>query len=169
MTTLRNRDHVLADHFLKAAGVAAIWIGVDGYIGADDLARVKSEPGRIVYCCPRGSHFILAYRLQLWKQDQFNASAGAIGRRLEELAFEAGVGLTKHDVAADRAVQAVMAVEAKIELLKRSGELASVNASFKAARVTNPSIRFGDFMQAKKAELLEALVRHGGGMREGTI
>jgi hypothetical protein len=165
MTTLRNRDHVLADHFLKAAGVAAIWIGVDGYIGADDLARVKSEPGRIVYCCPRGSHFVLAYRLQLWKQDQFAASAASIAQRLEELAFEAGVGLTKHSVATDRALQAVMTVEAKIELLKQGGELTSLNAAFKAARVANPSIRFSDFMQAKKADLLEALVLHGGGLR----
>lgn len=169
MTTLRNRDHVLADHFLKAAGVAAIWIGLDGYIGADDLARVKSEPGRIVYCCPRGSHFVLAYRLQLWKQDQFAASAATIAQRLEELAFEAGVGLTKHSVATDRALQAVNAVEAKIEVLKQAGDMASVNAAFKAARAANPAIRFGDFMHAKKTELLEALVRHGGGLREGAV
>lgn len=169
MTTLRNRDQALADHFLKAAGVAAIWIGQDGFIGADDLARVRPEPDRIVYCCPRGAHFVLAYRLQLWKQDQFAASTTSIAERLEELAFEAGVGLTKHSVATDRALQAVIMVEAKIEVLKQAGDLASVNAAFKAARAANPSIRFGDFMHAKKTELLEALVRHGGGLREDAV
>ena len=56
--------------YLRAAGVAVIWIEQDGFIAANDVARLDLQPGAVAYCCPRRSQFVLAYRLQLWTQEQ---------------------------------------------------------------------------------------------------
>ncbi|SFH69833.1 hypothetical protein SAMN04487925_10154 [Bradyrhizobium sp. cf659] len=43
--------------------------------------------------------------------------------------------------------------------MKLKGQLRELNQSFKAARAIDPSLRYADFFQAKKAALLEALAR----------
>jgi hypothetical protein len=45
-----TRNELLAKYYLRVAGVAAMWIDV----GAQDVASIENEPGRIVYCCERG-------------------------------------------------------------------------------------------------------------------
>jgi hypothetical protein len=32
-------------------------------VGAQDVTSINVDPDRIVYCCERGSRFVLAYRL----------------------------------------------------------------------------------------------------------
>jgi hypothetical protein len=39
-----TRSELLAEYYLKAASVAAIWIDPDGHVGAQDVARVQLEP-----------------------------------------------------------------------------------------------------------------------------
>jgi hypothetical protein len=70
-----TRNEILAEYYLRAAGVAALWIGVaavwigaDGHVGAQDVASIENKPGRVAYCCERGAHFILAFRLNEWKK-----------------------------------------------------------------------------------------------------
>jgi len=155
----QSRDYLLANYYLKAAGIALIWIDAGGRIGAQDVAGVELEADCIGYCCPRGAHFVLAYRLQLWREDQPAASSAAVAARLEQLAFEGGVGITLHQVAADRAIAAVATVEQMMEAMKQAGELREINAAFKAARSVNPSLRYVDFMNAKKAAILESIAR----------
>jgi hypothetical protein len=58
-----TRKGLLAEYHLRAPGVAAVWIDVSGHVGAQEVASIENEPDRIVYCCERGHHFILAYRL----------------------------------------------------------------------------------------------------------
>jgi hypothetical protein len=78
------RNELLAEYYLRAAGVAAMWI--------------ENEPDRIVYCCERGVHFTLAYRLYEWKKAVI-VDRPAIAGKLEELADLGGVGLTPLAVA----------------------------------------------------------------------
>ncbi|SFH69840.1 hypothetical protein [Bradyrhizobium sp. cf659] len=95
-----HRDDILAEYYLRAAGVAA------GLIGAEDTARLSLDPERVVYSCPRGSNFVLAYRLQIWKQEHDHVAApsqAALGVQLEQLADQGGVGITPHSIAIGRA------------------------------------------------------------------
>jgi hypothetical protein len=156
-----TRNDILAEYYLKAAGVAAIWIDPDGHVGAQDVARLHLDPGRVAYCCARGAHFVLAYRLHMWMQEQMLACPlpAAIGAKLEELAEEGGVGLTPHAIAIERALAAVATVNRSLDAMKDSGELREINQAFKEARKVNPSIRYVDYFEARKAGMLEALAQ----------
>ncbi len=157
-----NRDDLLAEYYLKAAGVAAVWIDRDGLIGSQDAARLQLEEGSVAYCTARGAHFVLAYRLQLWKQENDHVgppSQAAMAARLEQLADEGGVGITPHAIAIDRARAAVAEVNARLAAMKSKGELRELNQAFRGARAVEPSLRYEAFMQGKKAALLEALAR----------
>jgi hypothetical protein len=63
-----TRNELIAEYYLRAAGVAAVWIDKTGHVGAQEVASIEIDPDRIVYCCERGSHFVLAYRLYEWKK-----------------------------------------------------------------------------------------------------
>jgi hypothetical protein len=156
-----TRNEILADYYLRAAGIAVIWIDPDGHIGAHDVASMELPAGRVAYCCPRGAHFVLAYRLQLWKQDQHAAGPDAIGAVLEQLASDGGVGITAHAVATARALEAVATVNGMLDGMKDSGAMKEFNAAFKAARKVDKSIRYFDFLHSKKAALLEQLAMEG--------
>jgi hypothetical protein len=46
-----TRNELLAEYYLRAVGVAAVWIGSAGHVGAqDDVAAVELDPDRIVHC-----------------------------------------------------------------------------------------------------------------------
>src|SRR5258708_38914288 len=157
-----TRNELLAEYYLRAAGVAAVWIDASGHVGAQDVASIENEPDRTVYCCERGPHWVLAYRLYEWKK-AVEVDRAAIGAKLEELADRGGVGLTGHQVAIDRALAAVAAVNDAIDKMGSTGELQELNAAFKAARQTDPSVRYVDYLEARKAAMLEALAKEGRG------
>jgi hypothetical protein len=133
-----TRNELLAEYYLRAAGVAAVWIDAEGHVGAQDEASIDNAPGRIVYCCERGCHFILAYRLYEWKKGVI-ADPPAIAPKLEELADRGGVGLTPHAVAIDRALAAVAAVNDTIDKMGSTGELKAFNPAFKESRKVDPA------------------------------
>jgi hypothetical protein len=81
----------------------------------------------------------------------------AIAVKLEEIAELGGVGLTPHAVAIDRALAAVAAVNDTIDKMGSTGELK--NRAFKEARRVDPSLRYFDYLHARKAAMLEALAR----------
>jgi hypothetical protein len=90
-----TRNEELAEYYLRAAGVAAVWIDAEGHVGAQDAASVEVDPDRIVFCCERGVHFTLAYRLYEWKK-ALEVGPPAIAAKLEELADLGAVELTPH-------------------------------------------------------------------------
>jgi len=158
-----TRNELLAEYYLRAAGVAAVWVDADGYIGAKDVARLYlGEEGRIAFCCTRGVHFVLAYRLELWKQEHPEADRATLIDRLAQLAAEGSVGLTPHAVAIERALAAVAAVNEAIEKMTACGDLDDFNRAFKAARKADPTIRYPDHLDAKKAAMLDALANGEG-------
>jgi hypothetical protein len=70
-----------------------------------------------------------------------------------------GVGLTRHAVAVDRAHAAVTTVSEAFGKAASNGDLREMNAAFKAARAADPSLRYPDYLGARKAAMLEASVR----------
>jgi hypothetical protein len=103
-------------------------------------------------------HFTLAYRLYEWKKAVI-VDRLAITSKLEELADRGGVGLTPHAVAIERALAAVAIVNEALEKAARAGELREMNAAFKEARKVDPSVRYVDYLEARKAAMLEALAQ----------
>jgi hypothetical protein len=87
------------------------------------------------------------------------ADQAAIAAKLEELADLGGVGLTPHQTAVDRALEAVTAVNETIDKMGSTGELKAFNRAFKEARKVDPAIRYFDYIHAQKAAMLEALAR----------
>ena len=79
--------------------------------------------------------------------------------KLEDLSDRGGVGLTPHAVVLDRALAAVAVVNEIIEKMGSTGELQDLNAKFKAARKADPSVKYSDYVEARKAAMLEALAR----------
>ncbi len=154
----RTRNDILAEYYLRAAGVAAVWIDADGHVGAQDVASADMDPDRIVYCCARGTHFVLAYRLFEWKK-AVQVDSTMIAAKLEELAQLGGVGLTPHAAAIERAMAAVAAVNDAIDKMGSTGELRELNQAFKEARKLDPSIRYVDYLEARKAGMLETLAQ----------
>jgi hypothetical protein len=80
-----TRNELVAEYYLRAAGVAAVRIDAERHVGAQDVASVENEPGRVIYCCEHGSHFVLAYRLYEWKKSVI-VDPPVIAAKLEELA-----------------------------------------------------------------------------------
>jgi hypothetical protein len=70
--------------------------------------------------------------------------------------------LTPHAVAIERALEAVAAVNDTIDKMGSTGELKAFNRAFKDARRVDPSIRYFDYIHARKAAMLEALAREVG-------
>jgi hypothetical protein len=97
-----------------------------------------SIPTRIVYCCSRGDHFVLAYRLYEWKKAVV-VDPPAIAAKLEDLADRGGVDLTLHQIAVDRALEAVTAVNTAIDMMASTGELQEFNRAFRAPARSIPA------------------------------
>jgi hypothetical protein len=62
-----------------------------------------------------------------------------------------------HTIVVRRAIDAVDRVEREFRSMQRKGDLKEFNASFKAARAIDPSLRYLDFVHTKKTATLEAL------------
>jgi hypothetical protein len=128
---------------------------------------IENEPGRVVYCCERGVHFTLAFRLYEWKKavvvDQL-----AIASKLEELADRGGVGLTPHAIAIERALAAVAAVNETIDKMGSTGELKAFNRAFKKARKVDP-IRYFDYTPCEESGDAGGVGEGGGAITGAAI
>jgi hypothetical protein len=134
-----TRNELFAEYYLRAAGVAAVWIDERGHGGARDVASIENEPDCLVYCCER----VLAYRLYEWKK-AVEADQAAIAAKLEEIADLGGVGVTPRQIAVDRDLEAVTAVNETIAQMGSTGGLKALNRAFKEARKVAPTIRYFD-------------------------
>ena len=155
----KTRNEVLADYYLKAAGIAAIAIDFSGEILTQDVVGLEADRSRIVYCCTRGDHLKLAAKVQRCAQVYLQHDQLSIASRLEQLAEDHAIGLTPHGVAVQRALAAVQAVNDAIDRMQHTGGMKDLNRAFKAARKVDPSLRYFDYLHAHKAAMLEALAR----------
>ena len=152
-----TRNELLTDQFLKAAGIATVYVDAAGAIGASDAAGMFCPRDRIVLCCARGNHAKVA-GLAVARM-RANAGEAAALAAVREAAVELGIGLTPHETVIQRAVAAVETVSQKIADLQATGGMKELNAEFKAARKAGTFIRYHDFLHAKKMAMLEAIAQ----------
>jgi hypothetical protein len=55
-----TRNELLAGHFLKAAGIAAVYVDPAGAIGTVDLVRIDAPSGWALLCCAPGKQIGIA-------------------------------------------------------------------------------------------------------------
>ncbi len=153
-----TRNEQLAEYFMRAAGIASVWIDPDGHVGSADVVRIEREAGQVVYCCGRGAHYVLGYRLWIWRQEMnFAVDQAGTATALEQLAAQGGVGITPHALAVSRAMDAVATVNQAIETMTAGGQMREFNRAFKAARKVDAKLRYHDYLHARKAAMLEAI------------
>jgi hypothetical protein len=152
-----TRNELLADHFLKAAGIAAVYADDAGAIGAVDIVGIDAPPGRIFLCCAPGKHIGIATKTAarvVVGMGQADALAA-----VREAAAELGIGLTPLETVIQRALAAVETVNQRIADLQKTGGMKEMNAEFKAARKAGTVVRYHDFLHAKKLAMLEAIAQ----------
>jgi len=154
MSRLFGIDRVVswADDYLRAASIATIWIDPKGNVGVDDVARVDVPAGRFAYCCRRSQSRNLLDRIEAWKRDHVTGAPSTIAENLVRIAYEAGLRLAKHDATVGYVLIGANALSGSW----RSPELCE---EFDAAQSADPSIRYADFIQAKKVKRLEELAQ----------
>ena len=152
-----TRNELLADHFLKAAGIAAVYVDDAAAIGTVDVVGIDAPSGWVLLCCAPGKQIGIATK---------GAARVAIGTGqaaalavLRSVAADDGVGLTPHQTVVQRALAAVETVEQRIADLRKNGGMKELNAEFKAARKAGAIVRYHDFLQTKKMAMLEAIAR----------
>ena len=154
-SVMPTRAERLADHFIRSAEIAAVYVDAAGAIGATDAATMFSPSDRIVLCCARGNHAKVA-TLVAARMPAGSGRAAAVAA-LRAAAAEAGIGLTPLSTVVQRAFAAVQMVDDRIADLQQSGGLREMNAEFKAARADGKVARYKDFLHAKKLAMLEAI------------
>jgi len=153
-----NED--LANRYLRAAGIATIWVDLDdGRVAATDVATVYAPEGCAAYCCHRGDEFRLANSLSAWKLSYAGAIPLEIVLKLEDIAAAMSIGLTKHETAVDRALAVVEAINSEVESFGKTGHMRELNAAFKAAREADPTLRYTDYVYSNKVAMVEEIAQ----------
>jgi len=152
-----TRNKLLADHFLKSAGIAAVYADDAGAIGAVDIVGIDAPPGWALLCCAPGKQAAIAAKASI--RVVVGMGQGAALAAVREAAAELGIGLTPHETVIQRAVIAVETVNQRIADLQKTGGMKEMNAEFKAARKAGTVIRYHDFLHAKKMAMLEAIAQ----------
>jgi hypothetical protein len=121
--------------------------------GAGKLrGRGRRAAAHVFRCCSDSIAKLSLTRLAMYKwKKAVIINLPAIAAKLQELADRGGVGLPPHAVAIDRALAAI----------------AAFNRAFKEARAVDPSIRYVDYLEARKAAVLETLARETGSVING--
>jgi hypothetical protein len=138
-----TRNELLADHFLKSAGVAAVYVDTAGAIGAVDAVGITAPLDCSLLCCGRGNH-AKAATLAAVRMREGSGQADALAA-VREAAAELGIGLTPHETVISRAFAAVGAVSQTIADMQHTGGMAGA------------AVRYHDFLHAKKMAMLEAI------------
>lgn len=150
---MASSDDLLAAHFLRAAGIAAVVIGRDLTVRGLDVAPIKRPAGAVMACCKRGQEGRLAAALRA----AGGTTQAEMCDQLRKIAAAQRATVTDHDVLVARARAYVDRINFEIDRMQRSGDLASFNREFKEARKADPNLRYADALQARKAAMIEAL------------
>jgi hypothetical protein len=152
-----TRNELLADHFLKAAGIAAVYADAAGAFGAVDVVGIDTPSGWALLCCAPGKQIGIATKAAA-RVGTGTGQAAALAA-LRSVAADCGVGLTPHQMVIQRALAAVETINKRIADLQKNGGMKELNAEFREARKVGTTVRYRDFLHAKKAVMLEAIAR----------
>jgi hypothetical protein len=84
-----TRNELLAEHFLKAAGIATVYVDATGAIGAVDVVGIDAPSGWVLLCCAPGKSIGIATKAAarvVARMDQADALAA-----VREAAAELGI------------------------------------------------------------------------------
>jgi hypothetical protein len=98
-----THNELLADHFLKAAGVATVSVDAAGAIGSVNSAGIACPPGCVMLFCAHGSNAKVA-TLAAARTIPAKAGQAAVLAVLRSTAADCGVGLTPHQTVIQRAL-----------------------------------------------------------------
>jgi hypothetical protein len=152
-----TRNEILAYHFMKVTGIAAVYADAAGAIGPVDVIGIDAPPGSVLLCCAPGKQAAIAARAGA-RVTPGSGQAAALAA-LRSAAAELGIGLTPHETVIRRAFAAVQMVDDQIIELQRTGGMKELNAEFKVARKAGAVLRYQDFLHAKKMAMLEGIAR----------
>ena len=155
-----TRNERLTDHYLRVAGIAGVFVApgaVGAVIGWIPVITIDCADGRSVFCC---AHATAAAHLTRIVRGGLSAAAdpAAAIAGLQEAAALEGVGLTPHAKVIERAAAAVAVVNEEFDRMKFNGGLRTLNSAFKTQRKHGGVAVYADYLHAKKAAMLEALV-----------
>jgi hypothetical protein len=120
-----TRNELLADHFMKVTGIAAVYADAAGANGAVDAVGIAAPRDRSLLCCAAGrQHAIIAKAAARVSAGAGQAAALA---GLRSAAAELGIGLTLHETVIRRAFAAVQTVDQRIVDLQRDGGMKEMN------------------------------------------
>lgn len=144
---------MLADHFLASSGIAAVWIDSNFTVGVLDVVTIKTD-GLLIYCCAPSESIFLAHLATL-----IQPSRRPVFLALEQMAQDAGIGITPHHIVVRRAMDAVRAVNDRIADMQRLGSLGDLNLQYRFAKKASPSLRYMDYLHGRKLAMIETLAR----------
>jgi hypothetical protein len=152
-----TRNEILAEHFMKVTGIAAVYADDAGAIGAVEVIGIAAPRDRNLLCCAAGRQHAIITKAAARVSAGAGQAAALAG--LRSAAAELGIGLTLHETVIRRAFAAVQVVDDQVIELQRTGGMKELNAEFKAARKAGAVLRYQDFLHAKKLVMLEGIAR----------
>lgn len=161
---MTNSMRLLAERYLECAGIAAIEIGAAGEVTVGETVTTEASVGCISLVCLAGDVSRLAALAHWCRGDQ-----AAVARQLRQLANDLYIGVSPHHLVVDRALAAVDAVTVALKRMQDTGGMQDLNRSFKIARAETPSLRYADYLDAWKANALEAMAKQLMGRRRSTF
>lgn len=156
-----TRREQLADHYIKAAGVVAVYVQPAGHrpaVGVLTNVGYQCPAGMSLLCCGRERDAILIAEVAHHRLDAGQGADVAAGLVLAAAA-EYGIALTPHAAVVERARAAVARVEGVIDGMRAKGGLRALNRQFKAARQAGERAVYADQLHQHKAAMLTAMAR----------
>lgn len=148
----KTASEKLADHYLEAAGIAAVCMTDEGEVRLLRIVTTAAAPGCLIVCTSSYGDAVNLARSQMLYGNM----------SIESRAAKMGIGITAHSDVVARALTAVLIVNNTINAAQCAGEMKSINERFKQERRINPSLRYTDFLHRHKAGMLEAMARENG-------
>lgn len=153
---MSTRAELLADHFIRSAGIAAVAVEADGAIVATDVVSLFDV--RAVLCCAPGNQIRVA-ALAAGRVVAKHSAADALAA-VHAAAAEAGIGLTPFEKVVQRAFAALAIVEQTLADMQLAGQLRDFNREFGELRRADPKLRYQDHLHRRKMQMIEALARN---------
>jgi hypothetical protein len=119
-----TRNEELADYFIKAAGIAAVKVGLRGTIGLRDAVGLRLPPA-VLLCCERGKHTLLAVSVFTRMVDTISQEDTLA--RLRKAAAELLVAITPHEFVTERALAVAAVNNTMHEMQQCDGRLGDLN------------------------------------------
>ncbi|ACI92702.1 hypothetical protein OCAR_5571 [Afipia carboxidovorans OM5] len=158
-----TRNERLAEHYIAQTGIVAV------QIDRINLASFKATwspvvtlapppTSRRIFCCAAANdaaHLVARLSQEIGSASDFPAATAALHR----IAIAEGVGITPHEIVADRARAVVAEVNERFDLMRKNYKIRHINREFKALRAKGAVTNYAEFVHGKKAEMLTALAR----------